>query len=200
MNLKEQLVIVLSSLMLVLLFIGCQSKTELSENQFGESGRRSKRYVKAIMTHYVAPDPRNMNLLPAPPEGNSFFTVGAAYKGDSLQVLLSTVKELVGMSKLAGLPTDSASIASIVNGDNLLILNAEAFRIATTIKPYASVDSLKSQGKQHIINYYFSENGYQRKQLSPSEQAYLIDSLSDLGILVYWDDYIGTYHIVELAQ
>ena len=183
--------------LLVLLLVGCQKRNNIVEEYPDEKGRRHKRYVKAIMTHFVAPNQRNADLLPPPPIGRSFLTVGATYEGDTLRILLDTVKELVDLSILAGSPTDSASIASVVKGEKLLNLNEKAFGEASIIKPWASVDSVRSQGKQYTLNYYFKKSGYQKVHLSPPEQAYLIDALSGWGLLITFDDYGGYYSIEE---
>ncbi|PSR54092.1 hypothetical protein AHMF7605_11450 [Adhaeribacter arboris] len=184
---------------LLLIFLtGCQSKHEPVEKVPNEQGRENESYVKALMTHYVAPSTRSKDLLPPPPLGYSYFTAGATYKGDTLRILLNTVKELVDLSVLAGESTDSVSIVSLVKGETLLELNEEAKNETKVIKRWASVDSIKSQGKNYTLNHYFSESGMQRKNLDFPEQAYLIDALSDWGLLVSWDDYIGTYRINSL--
>jgi hypothetical protein len=197
MSLREPATYLYLFVLLILLLIGCQKKNNIVEDHPDEQGRKHKRYVKAIMTHFVAPSQRNADLLPPPPIGWSYLTVGATYEGDTLRIMLDTVKELVDLSTLAGAPTDSASIASVVKGENLLNLNEKAFGEASIIKPLASIDSVRSQGRQYTLKHYFKESGYQKVHLSPSEQDYLIDALSGWGILVYWDDYIGTYLIVE---
>ena len=153
--------LVRSIILLLLLLGGCQTKNELVESQPYEQGRKNKLYVKTLMHQYVAPSERkNRSLpltLPPPPIGFSYLTVGATYKGDTLRILLHTVRELVEISEIAGSPTDSAYIASLVKGDNLLKLDGEAIKEVSIIKPWASVDSVRSQGKQYTLNYYFKK-------------------------------------------
>ena len=176
----------------------CQSKHEPVEKLPNEQGRKNENYVKALMTHYVAPSARSKDLVPPPSIGYSYFTVGATYKADTLRVLLNTVKELVDLSLLAGESTDSVSIVSLIKGETMLQLNEEAKSETKDVKRRASVDSIESQGKKYTLNHYFNESGMQRKSFDFPEQASLIDALSDWGVLLTWDDYIGAYHIKDL--
>jgi hypothetical protein len=161
-----------------------------------EQGRKGAPYVKAIMSGYKAPDEKSMNLLPPPPNAYSYFSVGATFKGDTVKILVRrTIRELVDLSKLAGQPTDSVTIASLVKGESLLELNEEAKKEAQIIKVSANIDSVKLKGKDYTVNYYFDPSGYQKNTLNASEQNYLIDVLSDWGYLIYFDDNIGTYLI-----
>lgn len=180
---------------LTLLF-GCQSKPETIIKLPEEQGRKRAPYVKAIMSGYRAPGEKSVNLLPPPSNAYSYFSVGATFKGDTVKILVRrTIRELVDLSELAGQPTDSVTIASLVKGESLLVLNEEAKREAQIIKVSANIDSVRSKGKDFTVNYYFDPSGYQKKNLNTSEQNYLIDALSDWGYLIYFDDYIGTYLI-----
>jgi hypothetical protein len=180
---------------LTLLF-GCQSKPETIIKLPEEQGRKKLTYVKAIMSGYRAPGEKSVNLLPPPPNAYSYFSVGATFKGDTVKILVGrTIRELVDLSELAGQPTDSITLASLVNGEGLLELNEEAKREAQIIKVSENIDSVKLKGKDYTVNYYFDPSGYQKNTLNASEQNYLVDILSDWGYLIYFDDYIGTYII-----
>ncbi len=180
---------------LVLLLTGCRS-TPVEELP-DEQGRKNRSYVKALMFQYVSPNERYEGRMPPPPIGFSYLTIGATYKSDTLRILLHTVRELVDISETAGSQTDSAYIASLIKGEDLLDLNKEAIEESYVIKPLASIDSVKSRGRQYTLDYYFTENGYQKVHLSFREQAYLIDALSDWGLLISFDDVGGIYRVRE---
>ncbi len=180
---------------LLVYLAACQSKQAPIKKLPNEQGRKNEDYIKALMTHYAAPSARSKDLPPPPSIGNSYFTVGATYKGDTLRILLYTVKELLDLSLLAGASTDSVLIVSFIKGGTMLRLNEEAKKETKVVKYSASVDSIKSQGKDYTLKYYFSESGMQKKNFDFPEQASLIDALSDWGLLVTWDDMIGAYHV-----
>lgn len=156
--------------------------------------------MEALMTHYRIQGKISKEQLPPPPVGYAFFTAGAAYGEDTVRILLDTVKELVELSVLANQPTDSITIASIVKGDRLLRLNPEAKQNASVIKPWESLDSITRRGKEFTLDSLFTKSGMQKKNLEPSKQAYLIDALSNWGLLVFWDDYSGFYKVKEVKH
>lgn len=180
----------------VLLLAGCQAQS-FEEKETNRLGRKNKSYVSTLMVQYVAPSERYEGTVPPPPIGWSYLTVGATYKGDSLRILVDTVRELVSLSEMADAPVDSASIASLVKGNSFLTLNEEALKEAYVIKPSASIDSFRSHGKEYILEYYFDDKGYQKKPLDSAEQAALIDALSDWGMLIWQDDMMGLFRVKE---
>lgn len=182
---------------LCLFFMCCQGKIEPFEKSPDYQGRQDKAYVNAIMNRYLDPRKENKNQLPPSPLGISYFTIDAKYKSDTLRILIDTVSDLVKLSRIADSSTDSVFISKLVKGESLLHLNDIAFKQAFVIKHSAKVDSVKSKGKDYTVNYYFKENGWQRKPLNFPDQAYLIDALSDWGLLIYQDDYSGVFHLTE---
>lgn len=90
MNFREPAIHMRLFVLLVLLLVGCQKRNSNVEQHPDEQGRKHERYVKAIMTHFVAPSQRDANSLPPPPIGRTFLTVGATYEGDTLRILLDT--------------------------------------------------------------------------------------------------------------
>lgn len=196
MNIKERCIYYRRFAFLVLLLAGCQTKNA-EEKKADEFGRKSESYVSTLMVQYVAPSERYEGTVPPPPIGWSYLTVGATYKGDSLRILVDTVRELVSLSEMADAPVDSASIASLVKGNSFLTLNEEALKEAYVIKPSASIDSFRSHGKEYILEYYFDDKGYQKKPLDSAEQAALIDALSDWGMLIWQDDMMGLFRVKE---
>ncbi|WP_299821596.1 hypothetical protein [uncultured Pontibacter sp.] len=190
----------LLSIAVLLFLVSCQiepkSKTEISELY----GERSKGFVKALMTHYRNPYKEYKEQLPPPPIGSFLFTVGAINGEDTVRILLDTVSELVKLSIIANQPLDSATIASIVKGEKLLTLNAEAMGNALVIEPSSRIDSIIQKGKKFTLDSLFTERGMQKKNLERSQQRYLIDALSKWGLVVVWDDYSATYHVLEIKD
>ena len=165
MNLKEQCIYLKRFAFLVLLLLGCQAKN-LGEKEVHELGRKNKSYVNMLMVQYVAPSEKYKQRVPPPPIGWSYLTVGATYKGDTLRILLDTVKELVSLSEIADSPVDSVSIASLVKGESFLKLNEKALKEAYVIGRSASIDSVRLNGKKYTLEYYFNEEGYQKQHLN----------------------------------
>jgi hypothetical protein len=182
------------------ILLGCQSKTEPSKDVPEPQGRKSSGYVEALMSHYRAPETEIKGQLPPPPIGYAYFTVGATDEEDTVRILLDTVKELIDLSILAKQPADSITIASLVRGESLLKLNPEAKQKASLIKHRASLDSIIQKGKKFTLDSLFTKSGMQKDNLEPQTQAYLIDALSNWGLLVYWDDYGGYYTVKEAKE
>ncbi|WP_192823551.1 hypothetical protein [Rufibacter sp. LB8] len=182
-------------LFLLISFSNCHKSVKRSET-YG-SGRRNSEYIKALMTQYIHPSTIGLKTLPPPPIGISYFTIGAICKGDSIRVLVNTVKELVDLSLVAHNSTDSAEIVKIIKGEDFLSLNEDAKAQVKVVYPIKRIDSIRTKGKDFFINHFFEESGLQKESLDFPEQAYLIDVLSNWGILISFDDYIGFYRIHE---
>lgn len=197
MNLKEPAIYMRLFVLLVLLLVGCQKSNGIVEEYPNEQGRKNIAYVNTLMVQHVNPSVKNEGQVPPPPIGWSYLTVGATYKDDTLRILLETVKELVKISLLANSPVDSVSIASLIKGDKFLRLNEKGLKESFVIDPVASIDSVKLHGKEYTLKHYFNERGYQKVFLDFNEQAYLIDALSNWGLLISQDDYIGSFHVRE---
>lgn len=197
MNLKSLSIHIKLLVFLIPLLVGCQKGTNHVEEYPVEQGRKNIAYVNTLMVQYVNPSAKYEGQLPAPPIGWDYLTVGATYNDDTLRILLDTVKELVKISMLADSPVDSVSIASLIKGENFLRLNEKALKKVFVIKPFESIDSVKLHGKEYTLKYFFDEKGYQKVHLKFNEQAYLIDALSDWGMLISQDDYSGSFHVRE---
>jgi hypothetical protein len=183
------------------MFLGCQVETQNNNFTPPESGRKSDNFVKGIMHHYTIisradSDPEYGIRVGGARISDFFFTVGATYKEDTFRVLLPDLWQLNKLIERNELPSDSLLMASLVKGEKLLEFNVSSMHSLDIVREWKSVDLIKSKGKKYFLDYYFKENGFQKvAPLSDYEAAYIIDILSDWGVLVGLDDESGFYYL-----
>lgn len=194
--------VMLLHLLSVLLLLGCQRDGHTLKNPTTEEGRKLDSFIKGVMHNYTPyyskreTDPEYISRVPGAVRPHYLFTVDATYKGDTVRILLTKLWKLVELSKRVGAPTDSLSLVALVKGERQLELNEDAMDRVTVVRKWKSVDSVTKKGKQPTLNYYFRDNGYIKGGLlSNKEEAYLIDRLSDWGILIKQDDESGFYRL-----
>lgn len=185
------------------MLIGCQAETQNADVTLPQSGRKADKFVKAITHHYTIiskadSDPEYGSRVGGARTSDFPFTVGATYKEDTFRILLPDLWHLNEILKRNGLPADSLLMASLVKGEKLLEFDVNSMHSIDIIRKWKSIDSIKRKGKEYFIDYYFNEKGVQKvAPLSPYEMAYMIDILSDWGILVALDDESGFYYLYE---
>ncbi|MBC5772989.1 hypothetical protein H8S95_02850 [Pontibacter sp. KCTC 32443] len=195
--------VILFFLLFVFLLFGCQKVGNNAENSTTNEGRKLDNFIKGVMHNYTPyyskreTDPDYVVQVPGALRPNYFFTIGATYRGDTIRILLPELWELIELSEIVGSPKDSLSLVELVKGTKLLMLNKEAMDQVTVIRKWKSVDSVAAQGKRQLLDHYFRDNGYRKSdlQLSNKEEAYLIDRLSDWGVLIMQDDESGFFRL-----
>lgn len=187
------------------ILIGCQKKTQNPDIILSETGRKSDNFVKEIMHHYTIisradSDPEYGNRVGGARTSDYLFTIGATYKEDTFHILLSDLWQLNKLIERNGLPSDSLLMASLVKGEKLLEFNISSMHTLNIVREWKSVDSIRRKGKDYFLDYYFKENEYQKVvPLSDYEAAYIIDILSDWGVLVGFDEYSGFYYLRDVV-
>ncbi len=182
----------------IMILFGCKSKEQAQKEVSIEEGRLLDSFVKGIMHRYTAyyskrkVDPR----LPTDWRPEYLYTVGATYKGDTIRILQKGLWDLIELCEETGAPIDSLSLAGLVKTEKLLKLNKNAMDGVFIVRKWKSVDSVATAGKQEFLNYYFNDDGFLKgKNTTSKENIYIIDRLSDWGVLIAQDDISGYYYI-----
>lgn len=188
-----------------IILMGCQTNTQNPDSSLLGSSRQSDAFVKGIMHHYTVisrlkSDPGYGSRVVGALTSDYHFTIGGSYKEDTFRILLPDLLQLNNLCIKTGLSPDSLLMTSLVKGEKLIEFDAGNIYGIEIVRKWKSVDSVKSKGKQYFLEYYFKENGFQKViPTSDFEKAYIIDILSDWGVLVGLDDESGFYYLRDVV-